>query len=187
MAHPEQREFCTKVRAKFPKIFGSQTAKILDCGSLDINGNNRYLFASKDYTGIDLGPGRNVDVVSRIHEFSAPDESFDIVISTECLEHDQFYEASLKNMLRVLKPGGVLVVTCATTGRREHGTARTSKQDSPFTLDYYKNLEPDDVRSAISMDAFESHEFGINLRSFDLYFWGMKKPRSRNDVSSDSL
>lgn len=175
MAHPEQRDFCTKVRARFPELFGKADAKILDCGSLDINGNNRYLFASKDYVGVDLGPGRNVDVVSRIHEYPAPESSFDIVISTECLEHDEFYAESLRNMLRVLKPGGILVLTCATIGRREHGTARTSKKDSPFTLDYYKNLEPDDIRRAISMDAFESHEFGINARSHDLYFWGLKK------------
>lgn len=180
MAHPEQREFCTKVANRFPELFRNAKSKILDCGSLDINGNNRYLFASKDYTGVDLGPGKNVDVVSRIHEYPAQDESFDIVISTECLEHDEFYEQSLKNMLRVLKPGGILVLTCATIGRREHGTSRSSKQDSPFTLDYYKNLEATDIRSAISMDAFESHEFGVNARSHDLYFWGLKKRVSRH-------
>lgn len=175
VAHPTQQDFCRRVRNRFPVLFGDPTAKILDCGSLDINGNNRYLFASTDYTGVDLGEGRNVDVVSRIHEYDAPDASFDIVITTECLEHDAFYADSLKNMLRVLKPGGLLVMTCATTGRPEHGTSRTDAASSPFTTDYYKNLVAEDIALAIPMDAFEEHEFSGDSVICDLYFWGRKK------------
>ena len=175
MAHQEQKNFCLQVKQKFREVFDNPNAKILDCGSLDINGNNRYLFASKDYTGIDLGPGRNVDVVSRIHEFDAESASFDIVISTECLEHDKFYGESLRNMLRMLKPGGLLLLTCATTGRPEHGTHLSTIGDSPFTLDYYKNLEADDIRDSIPMEAFEAHGFSVNARSHDLYFWGVKR------------
>jgi hypothetical protein len=35
----------------------------------------------------------------------------------------------------VLRPGGVLILTCATTGRHEHGTTRTSPAMSPSTND----------------------------------------------------
>ena len=41
-----------------------------------------------------------------------PTGSFDIVLSSECIEHTEEPERALAEMLRVLRPGGVLVVTC---------------------------------------------------------------------------
>jgi 2-polyprenyl-6-hydroxyphenyl methylase/3-demethylubiquinone-9 3-methyltransferase len=38
--------------------------------------------------------------------------SFDIVLSSECIEHTEEPERALAEMLRVLRPGGLLVVTC---------------------------------------------------------------------------
>ena len=125
---------------------------------------------------------RNVDIVSKIHEFMYPDESFNTIISTECFEHDMFYKQSLLNICRLLKPGGMFIFTCATTGRKEHGTRRTSVSDSPFTSttngwsDYYQNLEENDIREAIDVDnIFSSYQFLVNSDMCDLYFWGIKK------------
>lgn len=42
---------------------------------------------------------------------SIPDSSFDVVISSECIEHVPDPEKALREMVRVLKPGGVIVVT----------------------------------------------------------------------------
>lgn len=42
---------------------------------------------------------------------SIPDDSFDIVISSECIEHVPDPEKALSEMVRVLKPNGVLIVT----------------------------------------------------------------------------
>ena len=96
----------------------------MDIGSLDINGNTRFLFEDFEYTGVDIGEGPNVDVVSKGHEFKS--ERFDIVISTECFEHDMYYKETLKNCVKLCKAGGMFIFTCASTGRAEHGTARTS-------------------------------------------------------------
>lgn len=52
MAHQEQVRFCESVREKFPSLFVGK--KVLDAGSLDINGNNRYLFTDCEYVGIDV-------------------------------------------------------------------------------------------------------------------------------------
>ena len=62
MAHHAQRLFFTRVKHRFPERFDG--CSVLDIGSLDINGNNRYLFNGGTYIGIDVGQGRNVDVRS---------------------------------------------------------------------------------------------------------------------------
>jgi ubiquinone/menaquinone biosynthesis C-methylase UbiE len=40
-----------------------------------------------------------------------PDSSFDVVISSECIEHVPDPKKALREIVRVLKPGGVIVVT----------------------------------------------------------------------------
>ena len=63
--------------------------RVLEVGSLDINGSVRPLFENCNYTGIDLGEGRGVDVVAHVTDYHRLDDNeFDVVISTETLEHD---------------------------------------------------------------------------------------------------
>ena len=100
MAHEEQQLFCMSVRQQFPQYFSNR--KVLDCGSLDINGNNRILFDHCLYTGIDVGLGRNVNIVCPTHEFMDKD-GFDVIISTECFEHDMYYEQSLQRIVYLLR------------------------------------------------------------------------------------
>lgn len=178
MAHIEQINYCTSVKERFPEAF--KNVNVLDIGSLDINGNNRYLFEDYTYTGIDIGQGPNVDLVCRGHEFKSKDK-FDVIISTECFEHDEFWDKTLQNAVKLLKPKGLFLFTCATTGRAEHGTRRTSPQCSPFTSqlenDYYMNLTEQDIRKALDIETiFSNYEFKTNeLGMCDLYFYGFKK------------
>lgn len=178
MAHPEQGNYLRSVRHRFADRFSN--CRVLDIGSLDINGNNRYLFSNYTYVGVDIGAGKNVDVVCRGHEYK-DDQPFDIVISSECFEHDEFWNLTIQNAINLLKPGGLLLFTCATTGRPEHGTRRTTPQDSPFTSqienDYYMNLTLKDIVNAIDMNQFSQYSFEIVQGAMwpqDLYFWGIK-------------
>src|SRR3954464_9663737 len=102
MAHKQQQAFCKWVRCKHKSKF--RNCSVLDIGSLDINGNNRYLFRRYKYIGIDLGEGKNVDLVCSGHEFNSSDK-FDIVISTECLEHDEHWKETLVNAVKLTKAG----------------------------------------------------------------------------------
>lgn len=172
--HAEQRQFCEKVREKFPQYFTG--AEVVDFGSLDINGNNRYLFDEAcRYTGIDLDAGPNVDWIGRGKDYSPGTRIIDTVISTEMLEHDEQWDESLRNMYRILRPEGLLVFTCATTGRPEHGTPRTSPQDAPFVGDYYRNLTEEDIRKVWDMDVlFSNYSFEVGPPA-DLRFWGIKR------------
>lgn len=180
MAHREQHDFCVNVANKFPDYFNN--IKVLDVGSLDINGSNRVLFKNCDYCGIDIDKGKNVDFVSLGHEWKANDEEYDTIISTECFEHDKHYNLTIKNIIRMLKRNGLFIFTCACNGRAEHGTYRCSAGCSPFTSkindwkNYYKNLEELDIRSVIDIDSvFYNYSFSKNNISHDLYFYGFKK------------
>ena len=160
------------VKTLLPEFFHG--VRVLDIGSLDINGNNRYLFTDSSYIGIDLGAGANVDVVCRGHQYKN-DQPFDVVISTECFEHDKFWEQTILNGITLLRPGGLFAFTCATIGRDEHGTRKIKPHDSPFTLDYYCNLTEADMREKIHFDnLFISYKFSVDVQAHDLYFWGIK-------------
>ena len=180
MAHKEQIEYCVKIKNKFDKFF--KNCKILDIGSLDINGSNKFLFENCEYTGIDVGPGKNVDIVCKGHEFLQPDSFYDVIISTECFEHDMYYDLTIKNAIRLLKPEGLFLFTCASTGRPEHGTRRTSPADAPLLSnfeqwsDYYKNLTEEDIENVLDLNnIFSEYKFEQNRISCDLYFYGVKK------------
>jgi hypothetical protein len=81
-------------------------------------------------------------------------------------------------MIRLCKSGGLVVFTCATTGRPEHGTERSTPQDSPLTIakgwSYYLNLTAEDF-SFVDFDSiFAEYQFSVNSQSCDLYFYGVK-------------
>ena len=184
MAHKEQRDFCIRVKEKFPEYFKNK--KVLDIGSLDINGSNRDLFEDCNYIGIDVGEGKNVDLISVGHLFDGPDDYFDTIISTEVFEHDMYYVETIKNIMRMLKPGGLFLFTCAAPGRPEHGTRRQGEWCAPLLLqiseewaDYYKNLEESDIRKIGGFDeVFPDSHFELNNIYLeipaDLYFYGIK-------------
>jgi hypothetical protein len=173
MAHQQQFDFVKSVRDKFPESFNK--AKVLEVGSLDINGSVRQFFTDCDYLGIDVGEGKGVDLVCQGQEMQAPKDSFDTVISCECFEHNPFWIATFENMHRMAKK--LVVMSCATTGRPEHGTARTSPADAPLVeWDYYKNLTEADFREKFDLDRmFSEYEFSVNGQTKDLYFYGVKK------------
>jgi len=184
MAHLEQREFCKKVKEIYPEHFKNK--KVLDIGSLDINGSNKELFEYCSYIGLDLAEEKNVDAISIAHLYNAPDNYFDTIISTEVFEHDMYYEETISNIIRMLKPGGLFLFTCGSIGRPEHGTRRTGGFDAPLLIeiseewaDYYKNLTEADIRKSPKFDDvfpdgyFEFKDTNIEIPS-DLYFHGIK-------------
>lgn len=179
--HKEARDFTIFVKQWFPLFF--QNKRVLDVGSGDINGNNRFLFDDCEYEGNDVFAARNVTVVSPTSKLSFGPETFDTIISTECFEHDPEYEQSFQKIVTMLKPGGLFTFTCASAGRPEHGTRRTSPGDSYGTIgnvdgwpDYYKNLKISDLRAAIPInEIFSQYSAYYNSKSYDFYFWGIKR------------
>lgn len=179
MAHGAQRVFFEKVREQFPEFFSGQ--RILEVGSLNINGTVRDFFDNCVYTGVDVDSGPCVDIVSQGQDLTFPDGSFDVTVSAECFEHNPYWRETFVNMVRMTRPGGLLVFTCAAEGRPEHGTARSDVGSSPLTVglgwDYYKNLGEADFDDE-SLQGFGSYGFYDNRVNLDLYFVGIVGKRS---------
>jgi SAM-dependent methyltransferase len=72
----------------------------------------RYLFPNSEYRRADIGDLVKPDYLIK-QDGSVPEESnvFDMVLSTQVLEHVDDPEAYLCECFRLLKPGGVLVLT----------------------------------------------------------------------------
>jgi SAM-dependent methyltransferase len=177
MAHYQQLEFVRTVARCFPEFF--RDARILEVGSWDINGSIRGLFTDCAYVGADIAPGNGVDLVCAGQDIGFPTGHFDAVISCECFEHNPYWLETTVNMMRMLRAGGCFIMSCAATGRREHGTPRMSPGASLTSLQgqsaYYRNLAPRDFSTRIDLDRhFSQFFFSRNVYSKDLYFFGIK-------------
>lgn len=128
--HKQVMEFMMAMREARPESF---MGRVLECGSLNVNGTAKFLFAASEYIGIDACFGAGVDQVSLVHEWDGkPDGYFDTVVSTEMLEHDPYWRESIRRMVDFVRPGGSLIVTYAGQDRPEH-----EKWASPESGYYY--------------------------------------------------
>ncbi len=188
MSHPHQQIYFLEVKKRYYRSVNPHPfyqAMVLDVGSLDVNGNNRFMFVDCDYIGIDVVAGPNVDVVCPAHEYIQRYSyitRFDTIISTSMLEHDIHWEKSLRAMVDLLVSGGLLLLACATGECAEHGTLTCSPESSGTSqlegewASYYSNLSEADFRSVIDFDAeFSEYEFKVDHEGKDLYFWGLKR------------
>ena len=91
----------------------------IDIGSYDVNGSYRVLFdaANWRYTGVDLEAGPGVDVVLKSpYKLPFPTASADVVLSGQAFEHVEFFWLTWLEMIRVLKPGGLIFLIAPSRG-----------------------------------------------------------------------
>ncbi len=98
---------------------------VLEAGSYDVNGTLRPIIEAwkpKRYIGTDILPGPGVDMVvdavDLVHHFGG--EKFDVVITTEMLEHAEKWQETISNLKNMVKPGGILLVTTRSKGMNYH-------------------------------------------------------------------
>lgn len=106
---------------------------------------------SGDSTGLQTGTWdtSRIDIVSDIVSIPSPDASFDAILCTEVLEHLPDPSAALKEFARLLKPGGVLILTapfCSLTHFAPYHFA------PGFNRHYYEKILPE---YGISVDSLQ--------------------------------
>lgn len=170
--HAEVKRFIKDVRLLKTKYFFFK--KVLESGSLNINGSTRDYFYFCHYFGIDIGSGKGVDMICPARFFKNKNY-YDVVISTEQLEHDNTWQESLWQLYENLKSGGLMLITCAAPNRPEHGTKRTTPQDSPYTQEYYKNISIPQFIDTLPRELFSEYNLNYERNAQDLYFFGIKK------------
>ena len=99
---------------------------VVEAGAMDVNGSARAAIEAHgpdSYLSTDMRSGIGVDVECTAE--ALPDllgeDSADVVVSTEMLEHAADWQAAIRGMTAILKPGGLLVLTTRGPGFPLHG------------------------------------------------------------------
>lgn len=118
--------------------------RIIEVGSYDVNGSLRPILESwgpAEYIGVDIQKGPGVDIVCNaeklVEKFGR--ERFDVVLSTELLEHARNWKTVISNIKNVCAPNGLIVVTTRSYGFGYHA----------FPHDFWR-YEVDDIKHIFS-------------------------------------
>lgn len=135
--------------------------RILEVGAYNVNGSLREYCLThnpKEYIGVDLREGSGVDRVMNaedlVSEFGK--DSFDLVISTEMLEHVVDWKAVIANMKSVVKPGGIILITTRSQGFPFHEYPVDAWR---FSVEDMWGIFSDFERSVIIPDPYEPGVF----------------------------
>lgn len=93
--------------------------QIFDIGSCDVNGSYRDLFLGQNnwkYCGYDVCSGKNVDRIMQSYWIPEMSDTADVVISGQTFEHVEFFWLLWKEMVRILKPRGLICLIVPSSG-----------------------------------------------------------------------
>lgn len=91
---------------------------IVDVGSQDVNGTLRSVAPREaKYIGLDFTNARGVDVViSDPYVLPIETNTVDVLVSSSCFEHSEFFWLLFNECLRILKPSGVMYINAPSDG-----------------------------------------------------------------------
>lgn len=155
------------------EVLGAAPTRVIELGARDVNGSIRPLFTTAEvYVGVDVAPGPAVDLVAdaatltRDQVVPVDGPLFDVAVCCEVFEHAERWPDILARMVDLVRPGGGVIVTCATTGRAPHsavdgGTLRADE--------YYANVTPEALAAVMAgLPLVEGHVAAHTDRG-DLY------------------
>jgi hypothetical protein len=94
-------------------VLGMNEPSVVEIGSQDINGSLRDVKPENvnRYVGLDFAEGKGVDIVlSDPYHYPLESNSFDVLVTSSCLEHSEMFWLSFLEGLRVLKDDGIMYI-----------------------------------------------------------------------------
>jgi SAM-dependent methyltransferase len=147
-----------------------QGKRVLEVGARAVNGSLRPILEAwgpATYVGVDLEPGPGVDLIcpaeALVERFG--EAAFEVVVSTEVIEHVEDWRAVLSNMKRVLAPDGLLLLTTRSPGYPYHAWPHDFWRYTPedmraiFADFEIQALEPDPGRPGVFLKARRPVDF----------------------------
>ncbi|MDY6853489.1 MAG: methyltransferase domain-containing protein [Thermodesulfobacteriota bacterium] len=116
---------CVVFGAKYLSKDEVSKKRIIEVGSYDVNGTIRPIVESwepAEYLGVDLEEGPGVDLTCNAENLLEifKKESFDIVISTELIEHVRDWRKVISNLKSICKTDGLILITTRSYGFGYH-------------------------------------------------------------------
>jgi SAM-dependent methyltransferase len=170
--------------------------KIIEIGSYNVNGSLRPIIESwkpAKYIGVDIAKGLGVDIVCGAEEITKKfgKKSFDIVISTELLEHVRDWKKVVSNIKNICKPGGTILITTRSCGFVYHPYPddfwrfETKDMIKIFSDCEIKKLEKDKPDPGVFIKIKKPNKFAENnLSNYRLYSIITKKRVKKIDEKS---
>lgn len=148
----------------------SQQIKGTDLKLLDIGCGEKPYFPFfkdivKEYIGLDVQKGKFVDVVGKAEELPFSPECFDIILCTQVLHHVDNPVATIKEIYRCLKKGGIALVST-------HGIWSSDGGKWHFTKAGLQILFKDFTKVSIIPNCFS---FGSLFVLINLYLYKLLK------------
>jgi hypothetical protein len=164
--HPAALEnFKREWALALPEIY-QHPFRVLDMGGQDINGTvHGHIRAdvgeSLELHVLDIEAGAGVTHVGDARDTSWWDgQPYDVVISTEMLEHLENWQHSVDVAHRVLRSGGWFIGTCASNGRQEHGATGAPM---PAPDEWYRNVDPGTFVNNVKAYGFDRINVGYEM------------------------
>lgn len=97
---------------------GRSGLRIIEIGSQDVSGSVRVNAPPNcEYIGLDFAAGPGVDrIVDDPYSLPIEDDFADIVVSSSCFEHSEFFWLLFNEAQRILKPNGLCYINAPSNG-----------------------------------------------------------------------
>lgn len=144
--------------------------QIIDVGSYDVNGSFRTILEPmhpREYLGVDMEAGPGVDEICEVKELTHRygQKQFDIVVSTEAIEHIQDWRTAINEMKKVCKVGGMIILTSRSRGFGFHA----------YPHDHWRYEYEDVVKifdgwliQVLEEDMYNNDHYGFFLKAWKL-------------------
>lgn len=98
--------------------YAAENPRIVEIGAQNVNGALRDICpATENYVGLDFQEGPGVDIVlDNAYALPLADASVDIIVTSSCFEHAEFFWLTVLEAMRVLKPQGLLYINAPSNG-----------------------------------------------------------------------